>query len=177
MKVWFLYKFCNINIKRKAIIPLSSSFSSSTTKTPSIPTNDEFLQILNHHEFTVLRQASTEPSFFSETTEGELEYELKKEYNTKFPKEGTFSCKGCGISLFTAKSKFDSGCGWPAFYEGIKGNIQEKSDYDRTEIICNNCKSHLGHIFRNEGFCNPTNERHCVNGVCLTFQPPSNEKN
>jgi peptide-methionine (R)-S-oxide reductase len=112
---------------------------------------------LNHHELTVLKQASTEPSYFSETKEGQLEYELKKEYSTKFPKEGTFSCKGCVISLYTAKSKLDSGCYWPAFYEGIKGNIQEKRYYDSTEIICNNCNSNLGHIFRNE--------RYFVNGV------------
>lgn len=173
MKVCLLYNFCNKKTLMKSIIPISSSFSTVT----KIPTNEEFKKMLNPHEYTVLRQASTEPSYFSEKTKGQLEYELIKEFNTKLPKEGTFCCKGCGISLYTAKSKFDSGCGWPAFYEGIKGNIQEKIDYDRTEIICNNCKSHLGHVFRNEGFSNPTNERHCVNGVSLTFQPPSKDIN
>ena len=67
--------------------------------------------------------------------------------------------------LYTAKSKFDSGCGWPAFYEGVPGAITELPDADgmRIEIVCSNCGGHLGHVFKGEGFPTPTNERHCVN--------------
>ena len=88
---------------------------------------------------------------------------------------GTYACTACNAPLYHAKSKFDSGCGWPAFYEGVEGSIKEIMDKDgrRTEIVCNNCGSHLGHVFKNEGFPNPTNERHCVNGVCLKYNPSS----
>ena len=90
-----------------------------------------------------------------------MEYELEKNAGTKYPKTGVFSCVGCGTPLYTAQSKFDSGCGWPAFYEGVKGAIKENPDKDgrRVEIVCNNCGSHLGHVFKNEGFPTPTNER------------------
>jgi len=129
--------------------------------------------ILSPQQFQVLRQAATEPPGYSENTPGEVEYELKAKQGTKYPKEGTFDCVGCGTQLYTAKSKFDSGCGWPAFYEGVEGAITEKPDPDgrRIEIVCTNCNSHLGHVFKNEGFPTPTNERHCVNGICLTYKP------
>lgn len=116
---------------------------------------------LDPMQFKVLREKSTEPPKFSETTPGALEYQLKKEYGTKYPKEGVYECVGCGAPLYTAQSKFDSGCGWPAFYEGVDGAIKEVPDADgrRIEIVCSNCNSHLGHVFKNEGFKTPTNER------------------
>ena len=102
------------------------------------------------------------------------EYPGTGEYNKFYPKEneGTFVCAGCGAPLYTAKSKFDSGCGWPAFYEGIPDAVMEKTDSDgyRTEILCSKCGGHLGHVFKNEGFRNPTNERHCVNSVSIDFK-------
>ena len=75
--------------------------------------------------------------------------------------------------LYSAKSKFDSGCGWPAYSEGIPGAIKELPDADgvRIEIVCSTCNSHLGHVFKGEGFATPTNERHCVNGICLKYEP------
>jgi len=129
--------------------------------------------ILNPNQFAVLRQQATEPPGYSERTPGELEFELKKSVGTKYPKEGVYNCVGCGTPLYKADSKFDSGCGWPAFYEGVKGAIEERPDTDgrRIEIVCSNCKSHLGHVFKNEGFPTPTNERHCVNGICLKYEP------
>jgi peptide-methionine (R)-S-oxide reductase len=65
------------------------------------------------------------------------------------------------LGLYQATTKFDSGCGWPAFYQGLPGAIREVPDVDgrRVEILCNNCGSHLGHVFKGEGFPNPTNER------------------
>ena len=80
---------------------------------------------------------------------------------TKYPKEGVFTCVGCDAPLYYAKTKFDSGCGWPAFYQGIDGAIKEVPDADgrRVEILCNNCGGHLGHVFKGEGFPTPTNER------------------
>jgi peptide-methionine (R)-S-oxide reductase len=104
---------------------------------------------------------------------GQLEYELKKKLGTKYPKDGVYNCVACKTPLYYAQSKFDSGCGWPAFYEGVPGAIKEVPDADgrRIEIVCNNCGSHLGHVFKGEGFKTPTNERHCVNGVCLKYEP------
>mmetsp|Transcript_13829 Transcript_13829/g.23040 ORF Transcript_13829/g.23040 Transcript_13829/m.23040 type:complete len:188 (+) Transcript_13829:36-599(+) len=140
----------------------------------SIPTSPEgWRTILSPDQFSVLREAATEPPGYSENVAGQLEHTLKNKYGTKYPKEGTYTCVGCGVPLYTAKSKFDSGCGWPAFYEGVPGAIKEVPDKDgfRVEIVCSNCDSHLGHVFKNEGFPTPTNERHCVNGICLNYQP------
>jgi len=99
---------------------------------------------LSPSQFKVLREKATEPPSFSEKTPGELEYELKKSLGTKYPKEGVYNCVGCDAPLYTAKSKFDSGCGWPAFYEGVPGAIKELPDADgrRIEIVCNNCGNH-----------------------------------
>ena len=79
------------------------------------------------------------------------------------------SCVGCATPLYYARSKFNSGCGWPAFYGGVPGAIEEKPDPDgsRIEIVCNTCKGHLGHVFKNENFPTPTNERHCVTVRCI----------
>ena len=132
---------------------------------------EEWQAQLSPNEFAVLRQAATEPSGFSENTEGELEFELVKSTGSKYPKLGAYTCKGCGSMLYEAKTKFDSGCGWPAFYEGVPGAITEKPDADgrRIEIVCSKCDSHLGHTFKGVGFPTPTNERHCVNGICLNY--------
>jgi peptide-methionine (R)-S-oxide reductase len=80
---------------------------------------------LSPNQFAVLRKKATEPSGYSEETSGELEFELKKATGTKYPKTGTYDCAGCGTPLYMAVSKFDSGCGWPAFYEGFPGAITE----------------------------------------------------
>lgn len=128
----------------------------------SVPTDESgWRTVLSAAQFRVLRQKGTEPPGFSESTPGELEYELKKKLGTKYPKEGAYTCVGCGAPLYYAQTKFDSGCGWPAFYEGVPGAIKEVRDADgrRVEILCNSCGSHLGHVFKGEGFPTPTNER------------------
>lgn len=153
---------------------LHTSLLSMSTTGREIPKDIEgWRTILKPEQFKVLRESATEPPGYSENTPGQLEFELKQEFNTKYPKEGTYSCVGCGVPLYTAVSKFDSGCGWPAFYEGVEGAIKEIADPDgrRIEIVCNNCNSHLGHVFKGEGFPTPTDERHCVNGICLKYDP------
>jgi len=143
----------------------------------ALPTSPEgWRTVLSPNQFAVLREASTEPPGFSETP-GELEFELKKDYNTKYPSEGAYCCTGCSAPLYYAKSKFMSGCGWPAFYAGVPGAIEEVADPDgmRVEIICSSCKGHLGHVFKGEGFPTPTNERHCVNGICLAYDAGGNQ--
>ena len=108
---------------------------------------------------------------------GRLEFELKKNYKTKYPSEGAYACVACGAPLYYARSKFNSGCGWPAFYDGVPGAIEEKPDPDggRIEIVCNECKGHLGHVFKGEGFPSPTDERHCVNGISLRYDPSAEQ--
>jgi|EP00908_Phaeocystis_cordata_P003661 peptide-methionine (R)-S-oxide reductase len=144
----------------------------------SLPDSEEgWRTVLSPNQFAVLRNAATEPPGYSEKVEGELEYTLKNEYKTKYPSDGAYACVGCGSPLYYARTKFNSGCGWPAFYDGIPGAIEEKPDPDgsRIEIVCNACKGHLGHVFKGEGFPSPTDERHCVNGICLKYDPASQQ--
>jgi len=131
------------------------------------------MTVLSPDQFAVLRQKGTESPGFSEGRPGQLEYELKKDVGTKYPQEGAYECVGCGAPLYYARHKFASGCGWPAFYDGVPGAIKEVPDADgmRVEIVCSNCGGHLGHVFKGEGFPTPTNERHCVNGICLKYNP------
>ncbi|KAK4758531.1 hypothetical protein SAY87_019832 [Trapa incisa] len=119
----------------------------------------EWRAILSPEQFHILREKGTE-------------YPGTGEYD-KFYEEGVYNCAGCGTPLYKSTTKFNSGCGWPAFFEGLPGAINSTPDPDgrRTEITCAACGGHLGHVFRGEGFPTPTNERHCVNSISLKFVP------
>ena len=87
-------------------------------------------------------------------------------------REGSFHCANCGIKLFESNTKYESGSGWPSFYESLPNVFETKTDhllgYARTEYHCKNCNAHHGHIF--DDGPQPTGKRYCNNGVCLTFK-------
>lgn len=109
------------------------------------------------HQFYVLRQKGTEPPGSGKYNKADA---------------GTFNCAGCGTALYTQGSRFDSGCGWPAFWDDL-GTVERTPDADgsRVEITCATCGGHLGHVFTGEGFPNPKPDRHCVNAVSIKFVP------
>lgn len=122
-------------------------------------TNEEWQKILPADVFYVARQKGTERPYTSK-------FEHSKEI-------GTYYCAVCGNPLFRSDTKFESGCGWPSFYEPIsKTSIIYLKDnsvgMERTEVECGKCKSHLGHVF--DDGPPPTGLRYCINGVVLDFK-------
>ncbi|ESQ38117.1 hypothetical protein EUTSA_v10029338mg [Eutrema salsugineum] len=118
---------------------------------------EEWRAVLSPEQFRILREKGTEKR-------GKGEY-------VKLFEEGIYCCAGCETPVYKSTTKFDSGCGWPSFFDAIPGAINrtEERGGKRLEITCAKCDGHLGHVFKNEGFQTPTNERHCINSVSLKF--------
>jgi peptide-methionine (R)-S-oxide reductase len=120
---------------------------------------DEWKKILPEDVYYIARKKGTEPAWSSP-----LEHIKDK---------GTYYCAVCGNALFVSDTKFESGCGWPSFYEPVsKGSVIYAPDHtygmNRTEVMCGRCKSHLGHVF--DDGPPPTGLRYCINGVVLDFK-------
>jgi peptide methionine sulfoxide reductase msrA/msrB len=122
------------------------------------PMNEDFFKNLTPEEKRVIVDKGTEAPFTGEYDD--------------FYEEGIFVCKACGNHLYDSSSKFDAGCGWPAFDKVKDGSINTYSDYhlgyERTEITCSQCDGHLGHVFKGENFTSE-NTRHCVNSISVRF--------
>jgi len=122
-------------------------------------TEEEWKEILTPEQFRILRKKGTEPAFTGE-------YHDSK-------KKGLYICAGCENELFHSDAKFDSGTGWPSFWETVsKESVTENTDnrfgLHRTEVICKKCGGHLGHIFADSP--TPTGQRFCINSISLKFK-------
>jgi peptide-methionine (R)-S-oxide reductase len=126
----------------------------------SIPqTEEEWRGILTPMQYHVLREKGTERAYTGEYTDNK--------------ETGTYRCAGCGSELFTSREKFDSGCGWPSFYQALDpSKVEEHADnafgMRRVEVVCKKCGGHLGHVFP-DGFGTPTGLRYCINSASLAF--------
>lgn len=121
-------------------------------------TDAEWRELLTAQQYYVLRNAGTEMPFSSP---------LDDEHG-----HGVFSCAGCALDLFSSETKFDSGTGWPSFWQPLAGAVLERADdsigTSRTEVLCSRCGGHLGHVF--DDGPPPTGLRYCMNGVAMNFR-------
>lgn len=127
-------------------------------------TDAEWREILSDEEYHILRNKGTERPFTGEYV------------NHKG--DGSFACRACGAPLFPADTKFDSGCGWPSFFDGFPDAIlyEEDTSYGmrRIEVMCKRCGGHLGHVF-DDAPQTPTGQRFCINSASIKFLPKESE--
>jgi peptide-methionine (R)-S-oxide reductase len=151
---------CLVITAAAALLPrFACADDASGEKLEVIKTDAEWKQILTPQQYDVLRRRGTEAAYSSP---------LEKEH-----RKGIFSCAGCDLPLFSSETKFESGTGWPSFYQPLPDAVHTMTDhellYSRTEVHCRRCGGHLGHVF--DDGPPPTGLRYCMNGVALKFMP------
>ena len=129
---------------------------------PVQKSDEEWRAVLSPDEFKVLRLAGTERPYTGEYTDTKT--------------AGVYRCRACNAELFRSDTKFDSHCGWPSFYaplaeDRVEYIVDNTLGMRRVEVRCANCGSHLGHVFEGEGYPTPTDQRYCINSICLTLEP------
>ena len=122
----------------------------------------DWKKVLNKEQYRILRKKGTEPAFTGKYID--------------FKGDGTFVCAGCGNPLFGSNTKFDSGSGWPSFWDVLsEGSVDLKTDFSfgmkRIEVLCSRCGGHLGHVFDDGPM--PTGKRYCINSLSLDFKEDS----
>jgi len=129
-------------------------------------TEAEWRKRLTPAQFAVLRDHETEQPF-SNSLRGETSALLKED------RAGTYDCAGCALPVYASDTKYDSGTGWPSFWEALPNAVGYAADNSffsrRTEVHCRRCGGHLGHVF--DDGPKPTGKRHCLNGLAMTFSP------
>ena len=145
-------------LSAKALRPARPAFAAAQ-KFEVTHSDAQWRQLLTPAQYNILREQGTEPPFTSP---------LLNEH-----RKGVFNCAGCALPLYSSATKFDSGTGWPSFWQPLANAVQTSDDssmgMDRTEVHCRRCGGHLGHVFPDGP--PPTGLRYCMDGLALTFTP------